>query len=278
MKQRLISACVGLCVLAVILAYFDTSVLNGAISVISSLAVYEVLHAAGQDQNPWLLGGALVFSLLIPFFKVGLILRLLPVICYVFILILLSTLLHRHRTMHVEEASFIFFISLVIPFALSCAIYVRDNYGAGVGFYYTMFALIASWAADTGAYFAGHLFGKHKLAPEISPKKTVEGAIGGAVTALAAVLLFSWIFATAAGEFYGILMQPNYLLILLVSPVLTALSIMGDLSASVIKRQYGVKDFGSIMPGHGGIMDRFDSVLMVVPAVFIFSHFLPLIN
>ena len=132
--------------------------------------------------------------------------------------------------------------------------------------------------ADTGAYFAGHWFGKHKLAPEISPKKTVEGAVGGVITALVAVLVFSCLFSVAATEVLGRPVEANYLRIVLVSPVLTVFSILGDLSASVLKRQYGVKDYGSIMPGHGGIMDRFDSVLFVLPAVYLLSVYLPLIT
>lgn len=278
MKQRIITGCAALCVLALVLSYFDTAVLNAAISIISAMAVLEVLHAAKYTDNKLLLGGSLVFSLLIPFFRTKAVLHILPVICYIFILILLITLLNRHRSMHVEQVSFMFFICILIPFSLTTAIYVRDTYGVEVGFYYTIFALMSAWAADTGAYFSGVFFGKHKLAPEISPKKTVEGAIGGALVAMVVVLAFSWLFDVYGTQLFALPIEVNYLRIALVSPVLTGLSIMGDLSASVIKRQYGIKDFGSIMPGHGGIMDRFDSVLLVMPAVYILSKFLPLIR
>lgn len=106
----------------------------------------------------------------------------------------------------------------------------------------------------------------------------MEGAIGGAVTALVFTLLFSWMYAEGVTEILGVPVEVDYLRIALLSPVLTASSILGDLSASVLKRQYGVKDYGSIMPGHGGIMDRFDSVLFVLPAVFLLSVYLPLIQ
>ena len=106
----------------------------------------------------------------------------------------------------------------------------------------------------------------------------MEGAIGGAVTALVFTLLFSWMYAEGVTEILGVPVEVDYLRIALLSPVLTAFSILGDLSASVLKRQYGVKDYGSIMPGHGGIMDRFDSVLFVLPAVFLLSVYLPLIQ
>ena len=102
--------------------------------------------------------------------------------------------------------------------------------------------------------------------------------MGSAITALVFTLLFSWVFSRGVTEILGVPMQVNYLRIALLSPALTAFSILGDLSASVLKRQYGVKDYGSIMPGHGGIMDRFDSVLFVLPAVFLLSVYLPLIQ
>ena len=136
-------------------------------------------------------------------------------------------------------------------------------------------ALGGAWLSDTGAYFTGRAFGKHKLAPYISPKKTVEGAVGGVIFAEAAMLLLAWLYSLAA-DALGHPIVVNYAAILIVTPVLSVFSIVGDLSASVIKRQYKVKDYGSIMPGHGGIMDRFDSVLMVAPLIFMASRWFPL--
>ena len=278
MKQRIISACVGLCVLAVVLAYLDTWVLNLAISAISAMAVWEVLDVSQRHHNRVLTVSALIFSVLLPLVQVGYVRHLLPVICYVFILVLFSVLLAKHSEMHVEQVAFMSFISLLIPFALSTVIFIRDSRGYLMGFYYTIFALVAAWSADTGAYFAGLWFGRHKLSPEISPKKTVEGAIGGGITALICALLVTWLFVNGATQLSGRPVEANFLIIALASPVLTVLSIIGDLSASVIKRQYGVKDFGHIMPGHGGIMDRFDSVMFVMPAVFILSVYCPLVT
>ena len=278
MKQRIITACVGLCVLAVVLHYYDTWALNLAISLISLMAVEEVLRVIQPGGSKVMIGIGLTFSVLIPFFRVGYVKELLPLICYAFILALFAMLLARHATMHVEEVAMMAFICILIPLSLSTVIYIRDSRGYTMGFYYTVFSLMAAWMADTGAYFAGHWFGKHKLAPEISPKKTVEGAVGGVITALVAVLVFSCLFSVAATEVLGRPVEANYLRIALVSPVLTVFSILGDLSASVLKRQYGVKDYGSIIPGHGGIMDRFDSALIVLPAVYLLSVYLPLIT
>jgi len=269
----------GLVILAVVLNFFETPVLNVAISIISLLGVYEVLKAAGCLQNRTIAVITFAFAACIPFFKTQIIMQLLPIICYIFILVLFAALLKNHETMHVEQVGFIFFIGIIIPFSLTTAIYMRDSLGLIQGIYYTGFALTSAWMADTGAYFAGLFWGKRKLAPLISPKKTVEGAIGGAVISTLSVLLYSAVFAWLTPLLFGgQTIQINYPVILLAAPFLVAASIVGDLSASVIKRQNNVKDFGSIMPGHGGIMDRFDSVLLVVPAVYILSQHIPLVT
>ena len=115
------------------------------------------------------------------------------------------------------------------------------------------------WLADIGAYFAGRSFGKHKLAPAISPGKTWEGAIGGAVAVLAyGLLLSSKLPPTLAG---------NLPLLLMVLVLLTAISILGDLFESLLKRQAGLKDSSNVLPGHGGVLDRIDSLTSTLPLV-----------
>lgn len=127
---------------------------------------------------------------------------------------------------------------------------------AGAAF--TWLALIATWANDTSAYFVGSAVGKHKLCPEISPGKTVEGAIGGIVGSL--------LGATAVGTFIHIPLAHSVILGVLIG----ILAPVGDLVESMFKRYAGVKDSGKIFPGHGGVLDRFDSILFVVPAVYYF--------
>ena len=153
---------------------------------------------------------------------------------------------------------------------------MRDIFGVVIGFYGMLVSLGGAWLSDTGAYFFGIAFGRHKLAPEISPKKTVEGVFGGIVVALISQIIISFAYAQVC-RYYGTPVEIHYLRLILVSPLISLISVIGDLSASVMKRQFGIKDFGNIMPGHGGVLDRFDSVLLVVPFVYNLFLYAPLI-
>ena len=275
MKQRLITSGIGLLILFVVCVFFDTAVLNTAIALISLLAVYELLSATGCFKSRAVAIPALLFTAIIPFLPMQWAMRYIVPICYIYVAALFIALLRFHEKLHIEQIAMSFLFCLVIPFSLTTVVYIRDRHGMWLGIFYVLMALGGAWLSDTGAYFAGRAFGKHKLAPYISPKKTVEGAVGGVIFAEAAMLLLAWLYSLAA-DALGHPIIVNYAAILIVTPVLSVFSIVGDLSASVIKRQYKVKDYGSIMPGHGGIMDRFDSVLMVAPLIFMASRWFPL--
>ena len=129
---------------------------------------------------------------------------------------------------------------------------------------------IGSWITDTCAYFSGMLFGKHKLAPTISPKKTVEGAAGGAL----GTMLVMTVYALCVKHFAAVnLNLPGVIILGILCGIFSQ---TGDLCASIIKREHGIKDFGHIMPGHGGVMDRFDSLIFVSPIVYYFISFFPI--
>jgi phosphatidate cytidylyltransferase len=127
----------------------------------------------------------------------------------------------------------------------------------GLGWIFVLLA--ASWLGDTGAYFAGRALGRHKLAPVLSPKKTWEGAIGGFVTSMAGAVLFGWIFGLEL-PWWGMA---------LLGGVLDVFGVLGDLAESLLKRAFGVKDSGGILPGHGGILDRVDSVIFAGPVLYL---------
>jgi phosphatidate cytidylyltransferase len=133
-------------------------------------------------------------------------------------------------------------------------------------------SLAVAWLNDTCAYFSGYFFGKRKLCPEISPKKTVEGAIGGVFGDVIVSCILAFVFSVATG--YSV----NWISFVIFVPIGAVIAILGDLCASIIKRQLGIKDYGKIMPGHGGIMDRFDSWIFVAPVLYIWNLCFPFIG
>ena len=134
-----------------------------------------------------------------------------------------------------------------------------------------MFALVfvASWVCDVFAYFVGRAIGKHKLIVEISPKKTVEGSIGGIVCTTLAFALYGLIITLFDGP------KPNYLVLVILGFALSIIAQFGDLICSLIKREHGIKDYGNIFPGHGGVLDRFDSILAVAPILYVICVLFP---
>ena len=133
---------------------------------------------------------------------------------------------------------------------------------------YIWLPFIIAWLTDTFAYFTGVFFGKHKLIPSVSPKKTVEGALGGVAGAVITVFVFQLVCQKTAG------FAPYYVTGVIMALVCSVASQFGDLSASCIKREHGIKDFGTIMPGHGGVLDRFDSVIYISPLVFLIVYYI----
>lgn len=131
-----------------------------------------------------------------------------------------------------------------------------------------LIVFISAWGSDTGAYFAGSFFGKHKLIPHVSPKKTVEGSIGGMLSAMICCQLLLFVSGLCGAEIAGLSGAMGYITIGVIGIAASAASQIGDLAASAIKRDCGVKDYGKIFPGHGGFMDRFDSVIFIAPMIY----------
>ena len=154
------------------------------------------------------------------------------------------------------------FAYLYAPVMLSFIYLIREGFDQGK--YLVWFVFLCSWGSDTCAYAVGVLIGKHKMTPKLSPKKSVEGAVGGVVGAALLFVLYTQFVINAYSE--------TYLQLLLVAGLGAAgalVSMVGDLAASAIKRDHDIKDYGKLIPGHGGIMDRFDSVIIAAPLIFI---------
>ena len=145
---------------------------------------------------------------------------------------------------------------MIIPFLLSAIIRIRNM---ELGAFYVLLPFLLSFTSDSGAYFAGIYLGKHKLAPSISPKKTVEGLFGGIAAAIFGMMIFSLVLSLGFGY------KVNYVIAIVYGILGSLASVLGDLTFSVIKRQAGIKDYGNLIPGHGGILDRLDSMTIVAP-------------
>ena len=275
MKQRIITAAVLILILFAALFFYYTPVFNVVVSIICMMATYEILHAYGLLKNIPLSIVNFAFSALTPFFMMpGMRPFVMPIIFFYMIAQFIVVIADSKHVM-VSQVATMFFTTFVTSFAFSTIAYLKVVHRQDSMFYcFIMF--IAAWVTDSGAYFAGRLFGKHKMAPYISPHKTWEGAVGG--------VLASTIGAVVAGLIYqaicssgGLDIQVNYLLLALTGCLASIIGELGDLSASCIKRQCGIKDFGSIMPGHGGILDRFDSLMFVAPFVFLVLNYFHII-
>lgn len=277
MKQRIISAAVALVILVGVFAFYETFVLNIAISIISALAVFELLHATGYVKSRAVLTFSLCYALVVPFFSTLRIHGMQVYVTLAYFVLMFGTLLMFHNSIRFEEIAISFFISLVVPTALSSIVLMRDLYQRH-GFLYILLCCVAAWISDSCAYFAGRAFGKHKMAPQISPHKTVEGAIGGVAGCCGFFMLTCWLYQQYAAHFLKETILFSWGTLAVVAVFCSLISIVGDLLASVVKRQTGIKDFGKIMPGHGGIMDRFDSFLFVAPTIYLISLYFPIIK
>ncbi len=276
MKTRIISAAVGIALMVVILLFIDTLVINFAIAILALLAMYELLVATKYAGNKLLSAASFCFVALVPFFRLPYFADIRKIACFAFIVVLFCILIAKHAEMRFEQVGMVFMLSVWVSFALSSIIFIRDDFGRD-GLFLIILTLAGAWIADSGAYFVGRFFGKHKLAPNISPKKTIEGAVGGVCTNIIVFLLLGFGYTKLAAS-NGDIISMQYLTLALLGIASAVLGMLGDLTASIIKRQCSIKDFGHIMPGHGGVLDRFDSVLFVAPFMYMALGYLPLIT
>lgn len=270
MKTRIITGVVAGAAMLVVLFLPWTIVLTVGTSIICGISVYEVLAATKMIGHRGQKVLAIAFALIAPFFDRMTVMEVVT-ICIVYVLAVILLYLRYHDALPLEKVGGVFLLSVMIAVSLSSLSYLR-NAGAH-GLFYVFLALIISWMSDIGAYFIGTFFGKHKLCPNISPKKTVEGLVGG--------IGFSILMSLFAGVIYqAVFLQGaavSYWTIFGLALIGAPLSVIGDLFASLIKRRCGIKDFGNLFPGHGGMMDRFDSLLFVLPIVYFAVRFLPII-
>lgn len=273
MVTRIISASVGIAVAVAVLFLHATPVYNLVIAALAVIMLYELLNANKCLKHKFHSGICFAFAAAMPFlleYTEGM------EIIYIFgttcILLLFAGFIAKHKDIAFEKIAYMFTVSLLTTLPMCCLISL-ENIDELHGVCYIVLCLAGAWLGDSGAYFVGTFFGRHKLCPEISPKKTWEGAVGGVVTVAIVFAAYAFCYRLVQGQ-RGYSFEVNYPYLIIMGLICGVLGIIGDLSASLIKRQCGIKDFGNIMPGHGGLMDRFDSVLFVAPfMMFVLSRF-----
>lgn len=265
MKKRVIFGVVGLIFVLLALYRFPPIVLEAALAALSAVATYELLGSTRLVRDRVMLALAVLYSLTYAF-SLSTMAKAQPysamlshILLTVFLLALFARLLQKHATVGAQEAACAAFGGICLPYLLLSLIRIFQI--PQIGPFLVLLPLVAAWGSDTCALFAGILFGKHKLAPVVSPKKTVEGAVGGVVGATVIMLAVVAVF----NRFTPV--DIPFFAAAVLGAVGAVIGQLGDLTFSVIKRQTGIKDYGHIFPGHGGVLDRFDSVIFVAPVV-----------
>ncbi len=257
MKTRILSAVALLPLLFVCIFLLPKVCTAIVFGLAGAIGAYELLQATGHVKHPRLVLYAAVSAFLMSMWSWGgqdrgwFSLLVVAVFAAYF-----GEMMANHVKLTFDKIAMCLVAALIIPYLLTSLVRVL---AMRLGRFYIIIPFLMAFLPDTGAYFAGRAFGKHKLAPVISPKKTIEGVIGGAVFAVAGMMIYCLVMDLAFD------MHVNYLYAVIFGLASAGGSVFGDLCFSVIKRQTGIKDYGNLIPGHGGILDRFDSMMVVGP-------------
>lgn len=252
MKKRIITGVLGGIFIAII------SIIGGiaydfvylGITLIAIYEIQRVLNKGILDYGLWI---NYLFAFILFILKINDKVNLFSFILFIYIALVFIVFIFD-KNLNVHKITYNIFIGIYVTFFMYHMMLLNDTK-------FVWLVYIIAFGTDTCAYFTGVLLGKHKLYPEISPNKTIEGAIGGII----GCTIFSLLYFNYLGT--------NVYKIILFSIFASILSMLGDLTASKIKREFKIKDFGNILPGHGGILDRFDSVLFVAPIVYYFTNY-----
>ncbi|MGL6174212.1 MAG: phosphatidate cytidylyltransferase [Cellulosilyticaceae bacterium] len=259
MLTRVLTGVVGI-PLVILIMILGNPTLKIAALVIALIGVDEYCKMLGKKYAPMrviALGSTAVYFIWMEFFFDNYVIYIATVL-----IILLVWMVLKYPKYSIVDVGITLLAPIYVGALLSFILAIRNvQYGS----FLVWLVFISAWGSDTCAYFAGRFFGKHKLAPVLSPKKTIEGAIGGAVGAGAMAYIYTYVFTSFQ---YQIMRESIWIIVAIVF-VAAILSQMGDLAASSIKRTIGEKDFGHLFPGHGGVLDRFDSILLVAPVIYI---------
>lgn len=271
MLVRIITAIVGIAVFIPVLIFSDTLVFPIVIGAVSFVGIYEINKCIGNRNTASRILSYLYCAASFVLTKIDLLgfdfFKSFVFITLIYFFLTFAFSVFSKGKFEMNKAAVTFALNFYVVFCFSSIVLLR--YIEPVGKYMYLLVFIGPWISDSAAYFCGRAFGRHKLIPDVSPKKTIEGSIGGIVFTIVAFGLYKLIGENYFGEF-----SVKYFEICIVGAAVSIVSQIGDLIASLVKRAYDVKDYGNLFPGHGGVLDRFDSVMLTAPIMLLASYLL----
>lgn len=269
MKTRVIAAAVLVPFLLLVVLVAPQIVATLVLGALLAIAAYELLYRTGLIRQTRLVLYACVMAFAISLWSyLGAYRAYFLLMLMVYMALLFAEMMLDHVKIHVEDLGLCMLAGVIVPYMLSSLIRILM---LSIGREMILIPFVVAFMSDAGAYFVGLKFGRHKLAPVVSPNKTIEGLFGGVASAVAGMLIYSLILVALKN-------RVNFGLAILYGLVGSLTGTFGDLCFSVIKRQTGIKDYGNLIPGHGGVLDRFDSLTMVAPFMEAMILLLPLIS
>ena len=268
MKTRIITAAVAIPLLLLVLLVADKIIAAVVWGIMMGIAAYELLYGTCLIQEPRLIVYSCITAFAVTLWSYfGAVHAFFLLLVMVFLMSLYAEMMISHVKITFDKAGLCVMGGLIIPFLLSSVIRILSM---KIGRYVILVPFVVAFASDSGAYFFGMMFGRHKLSPVISQHKTIEGAVGGVLCSVLAMVI------------YAVILHFNNFQVDFVSAIVYGVlgslaGVFGDLCFSVVKRQTGIKDYGNIIPGHGGILDRFDSMIVIGPAVELMMALIPMV-
>lgn len=266
MKTRIIAAAVLVPVLLIVVLAAPKIVAALVFGVLMAIGAYELLYRTGLVTHPRLV----IYSAVMAFAVVlwshyGAVHAYGVLGVLIFVGALFAEMMHDHIKVRISMLGECFMAGVIVPYLLAAVIRILTM---KVGRYMVLLPFVVACLNDAGAYFVGIRYGKHKLAPVVSPNKTIEGVLGGLGATVLGMLVYALVL-------HFMNFHVNFGLAILYAVLGSGIGVFGDLCFSAIKRQTGIKDYGNLIPGHGGVLDRFDSMMTVAPLVEVLLTVLP---
>lgn len=271
MKTRIITAAILVPILFLVVLVAPKMLAAVVFGALLAIGTYELLYRTRLVQHPRMVIYSALMAFAIAMWSYWESVHAYLIVCVmVFYVLMFAEMMMDHVKVRFEMVGMCFVAGVIIPYLLSALVRILTM---NTGRYVILIPFVVAFMSDTGAYFVGLKFGHHKMCPVVSPNKTIEGAVGGVLFAMASMLLYALILDLIPGG-----LKVNYLLALLYGFGGSLAGIFGDLSFSIIKRQTGIKDYGNLIPGHGGVLDRFDSMVAVAPLMEVLLLLLPMVS